>query len=294
MDIQNILKILIGVIIFCILVYLIKLENIIYILSNTNFIFVIASTILTLFLIMVIPFRWKIFLPNVSYISILNLLLISNALGIISPARVGSFSKIILAEKFGVTTKTNATMLTLLGQFSDLLGLILISFFGIVSYYTKVNIGFLFVLLFISYVITYASLSKLVFFILNFSKLRFLDKFKDIVKDKKFSNEEILKYSIIMVILWMITISQFWALLKSLNVNMDLIEVIFLMCGELFGLFALPAGIGSSELGAVLAGNIINLSPEISISLSILYRFTFQLPIVFIALLMILLEEGKK
>ena len=282
----------IGIFIFIYVLWNINIIVFIEIIRNINISLFIISFFIIFPSIFLKTLKWKVFINafgircNTSYL--LKIWLKGFSISMVTPARLGDISRAYFLRKRVKIGKGLTSVI--LDRIIDVFLLFLFAIIGVFSlfliYFKFLEILYVFILFFILFLISIFVISKKSILILllkpifkKFVPERYksnisvsFDEFYKGLKDIKDSKRSIIISLIIGIIIWFLSVFQYYLLALSININLSYIFLFSIMAIVAL-LDALPisfSGIGTRDMALIILFSIISISKEYAVSYSLL------------------------
>jgi len=304
---------IIGILLFVFILSKVNLEQVFLILSNIDLHLFLLGFFLLLLSICFKGVKWKIILScqnqKISIFEAVKIFFIGLFLSMITPGRIGDFSRAVYANKNNIDLPIGIASV-ILDRLIDIGILLLLSFVAIIGFMSFFNAVIIPVEIIIS-ILALFCLGLILLFKEKYLKILVRPFFNIIVPEKmkkKFSfgsvkffdslkivkNKPILFLSAIFlgVLNWIVQIIIFYLFAMALSINVPL-EFMFLIAPILSLLDLVPisvSGLGTRDAAVIFFFSFLSINSELAIAFSLLVFFTGYLLISLIGLILFILN----
>ena len=285
--------VLVGLIIFLIILSQVNLSVLINVLLNINLFFLLIVFVLSVLSLVIRSIKWKFLIEKASmklnFFDLLKFYFIGLFLGILTPGRIGEFSKSIYVNK-KIKSLPVAIATVIMDRLIDIIVLVMTGLFSFIAFafifrqliFSTELISIIAIIFFIG-IIFFFKLNYLHFLLKPMFNFMIPEKYKERVKShyleffisiKKMKKTSLLIFSLaISISSWFVSISASYVLSLSLGLNIPF-EFFFLVHPIITLLDILPisvSGIGTRELVLIFLFSFYSVPAETAIAFGIIY-----------------------
>ncbi|MEI6092462.1 MAG: lysylphosphatidylglycerol synthase transmembrane domain-containing protein [bacterium] len=278
----------IGIVVSILFIYLVfrgaNLSDVLHYISKLNISLLILVSTMSLILIVVKTYRWKLLLDKsdkISYKKLLPINFIAHFLNIVFPLRAGEVAQIFLTKSYTKTSKSNIVGSLFLNKFMELISLLII-FYSLMVFVSIPVPSFWINPLRYLLVFTIIFLLLFAFNIVDVRKIKepsnkvLASLYRFLLSLKHIQDKMLLIKSILLsVLVWGIELAMIYILLFAFGIIIPFWATIVIVVGINLAMLipATSASFGTYEYAIILVLGIFSVSKEHAVAFAIMLHF---------------------